>query len=193
MKKTIALAAVAAAVSLPVSADEAYQWPLCEDINPLIEASRAPTPFIDLTERTRSGDSFGVMPGLTSLGMKKGRNCSVYIAGTPEGVRGGGEWNYVECAAWRSSPGDTPSRSQLDAKRSHIAGMLGTCAGLAGWRFALPENPGYARAEEGWTNPETGAQVVVERKEGRGRSRTAEIKFIVRAPNPSYTPPPDPE
>ena len=179
----------AASVSLPAKAEEAYKWPLCEDIKPLLAAAEEPTPFLALNMQTDNG----VIPGLTSLGMEAGKTCRTYIAGTTEGIRGGGQWNFAECTVWRPSSSENVTRTQLDEKRSYIAGILGTCEALDGWAFQLPEFPNYAKAEESWTNPETGVQVAVEREEYRGGRRGGEVSFIIRAPNPSYTPPPDPQ
>lgn len=191
MKRSIALAALAAGLpALHAAAEEAYKWPLCEDIKPLLAAAEEPTPFLALNSLTPNG----VIPGLASLGPDAGKTCRTYIAGTTEGIRGGGQWNFAECTVWYPMSGDKVSRAQLDERRTYVAGILGTCEALDGWVFKLPEFETYATVEESWTNPETGVQVAVEREEYRGsRSSGGEVNFIVRAPNPSYTPPPAPQ
>lgn len=191
VKQIILMAAMAAAsASLQARADEAYKWPLCEDIKPLLAAAEEPTPFLALNAQTPNG----VIPGLASLGPDAGKTCRTYIAGTTEGIRGGGQWNFAECTVWYPTSGDKVSRAKLDEKRTYIAGILGTCEALDGWVFKLPDFETYATVEESWTNPETGVQVAVEREEYRGsRSSGGEVNFIIRAPNPSYTPPPDPQ
>ena len=181
----------------PSFAQDDYVWPLCADLDPMIAAAKEPTPFLNFSERTRNGDSFGVVDGYASLDMEANSKCRVYIAGTTEGIRGGGKYNYLECTVFRPFGDETIRDDELKAKRQYYAGILGTCSALSSWRFALPENPKYRLVEEGWTDPETGTEVLIATEDSPGVCKrrgctpnpNQEVNFVVRAKNPSYTPP----
>ncbi len=186
LKRTLIASAACLAAALPVAAEEAYRWPICDELAPLIAAGDEETPFMSLSEQTRAGQSMGTQPGRASLGMEPSHKCRVYIAGDPEGYVGGGPWNYFSCQPYWTSGDDVVAPSAMVAERQRIAGMLGTCPQLADWRYTAPENPDGPRADEMWTKEGSDTQIVVASERQGSRQ---EVTFYVRAPNPSYTPP----
>lgn len=175
-----------------------YKWPLCEALPELIAAGGESTPFKNLSERTALGESMGYRDAPVGLEMESDkRRCFVYVAGSPEGVVGGGRHNYVECTTWRSPFGERLPKGEVIPERAKIGGILGTCEALKGWRYQGPEEQPSRYSNDVWTNEETGVEVVAQLEENRtasksrrGTSRVSqEVAFIVRAPNPSYVDP----
>lgn len=177
---------------------EDYKWPLCEALPQLIEAGSEATPFKSLSERTQLGESMGYRDAPAGLDMQSDkRRCFVYVAGSPEGVVGGGKYNYVECITWRSKFDDRQVMSAVMPERAKVGGILGTCEALKGWRYAGPAEQPSRYSNDVWTNEETGVQVVAQLEESRTGCKRArctprvshEVSFIVLAPNPSYVDP----
>ena len=175
-----------------------YKWPLCDALPDLIAASSESTPFKSLSERTALGESMGYRDAPVALEMESDkRRCFVYVAGSPEGVVGGGKYNKVECVTWRSPFDARISMSEAIPHRAYLGGILGTCEALKGWRYEAPSTAQGGRYNNDvWTDPETGVQVLSELEENRtgsrygGRGRIShEVTFVVRAPNPSYVDP----
>lgn len=178
---------------------EDYKWPLCDDLAPLIEAGKEATPFKSLSERTQLGESMGYRDAPAGLKMDSDkRRCFVYVAGSPEGVVGGGKYNKVECTTYRSPFGERLTMGEVIPERAYLGGILGTCEALKGWDYQAPTTtPGARFNEDIWTDPESGVQVVAQLEESRTRSKSRrgtvrvnhEVLFIVRAMNPSYVDP----
>ena len=174
-----------------------YKWPLCDALPELIAAGSESTPFKSLSDRTQLGESMGYRDAPTGLEMDSDkRRCFVYVAGSPEGVVGGGKYNYVECVTYRSPFGERLVMSEVTPKRSYLGGILGTCEALADWQYEAPADVGRY-SNDVWTNPDTGVQVLAQLEESRTASKRRrgtvgvkhEVAFIVRAPNPSYVDP----
>ncbi|MEM8617032.1 MAG: hypothetical protein AAGF20_08865 [Pseudomonadota bacterium] len=178
---------------------EEYKWPLCDALPGLIAAGEEDTPFKSLSDRTKLGESMGYRDAPAALKMEsKKRRCFVYVAGSPEGVVGGGEYNKIECVTYRSPFGERLRMSEVIPERAYLGGILGTCEALKDWTYEAPSSePGSRYSNDIWTDPETGVQVVAQLEESRSRSKSRraqtsvrqEVKFIVRAPNPSYIDP----
>lgn len=175
-----------------------YKWPLCEALPDLIAAGGESTPFKSLSERTRLGESMGYRDAPVGLEMESDkRRCFVYVAGSPEGVVGGGKHNYVECVTWRSPFGERLDMGEVIPERARLGGILGTCEALSGWRYEAPADMPSRYSNDVWTDPDTGAQVLAQLEESRTGSKRGgsgtrvrhEVAFIVRAPNPSYVDP----
>jgi hypothetical protein len=176
---------------------EDYKWPLCDALPQLIEAGKETTPFKSMSDATNRGESIGYRDAPIGLKMEsEKRRCFVYVAGSPEGVVGGGKHNKIECVTYRSPYGEHLTMSEVDPERAYLGGILGTCEALKGWTYMQPTGTGRTNSDT-WTHPETGIQVLAELEEtrrGSKRSRarlsvTHEVTFIVRAPNPSYVDP----
>lgn len=191
--------AISAAALAGFAHGEDYKWPLCDDLAPLIEAGKEATPFKSLSERTQLGESMGYRDAPAGLKMEsEQRRCFVYVAGSPEGVVGGGKYNKVECTTYRSPYGERLVMSEVIPERAYLGGILGTCDALKGWDYQAPSTePGARYNEDIWTDPESGVQVVAQLEESRTRSKNRrgtvrvnhEVLFIVRAMNPSYVDP----
>lgn len=180
-----------------VAVAEDYKWPLCDTLPELIDAAKEATPFKSLSEATNRGESIGYRDAPIGLRMDSDkRRCFVYVAGSPEGVVGGGKHNKIECITYRSPYGEQLDISEVDPERAYLGGILGTCKILKGWDYQSPAADGRFRSDI-WTNPETGIQILAELEETRRggkrgntrRSVKQEVTFIVRAPNPSYIDP----
>jgi hypothetical protein len=176
---------------------EDYKWPLCDDLAPLIEAGKEATPFKSMSDRTQLGESMGYRDAPAGLKMESDqRRCFVYVAGSPEGVVGGGKYNKVECTTYRSPFGERLTMGEVIPERAYLGGILGTCDALKGWQYEAPvTTPGARYNEDIWTDPETGVQVLAQLEESRTgrRGRQSHVKhevnFVVRAMNPSYVDP----
>jgi hypothetical protein len=176
-----------------------YKWPLCEALPELIAAGGETTPFKSLSERTGLGESMGYRDAPVGLEMEsEKRRCFVYVAGSPEGVVGGGRHNYVECITYRSPFGERLQMGEVIPNRAYLGGILGTCEALSGWQYEAPEVDAMGRySNDVWTDPDTGVQVLAQLEESRSGCKRSnctprvshEVAFIVRAPNPSYVDP----
>ena len=189
--------AISAAALASFAQAEDYKWPLCDDLAPLIEAGKEATPFKSLSERTELGESMGYRDAPAGLKMDSDqRRCFVYVAGSPEGVVGGGKYNKVECTTYRSPFGESLKMSEVIPERAYLGGILGTCEALKGWDYQAPTTTAGARfSEDIWTDHDTGVQVLAQLEESRTGRRSGqrrvkhEVLFVVRAPNPSYVDP----
>ncbi|MEM1151605.1 MAG: hypothetical protein AAGI03_13790 [Pseudomonadota bacterium] len=199
-KPIFAIAAFSfASMAMNAQAEEAYKWPLCDDLPALIEAGKEATPFKSLSDRTQLGESMGYRDAPAGLEMESDkRRCFIYVAGSPEGVVGGGKYNKIECVTFRSPFGERMVMSEVIPKRAYLGGILGTCEALQGWDYQAPVTDTPSRYNEDiWTDPESGVQVVAQLEESRSRSKSRsttfsirhEVKFIVRNMNPTYVDP----
>ena len=165
---------------------------LCAEIGPLIAAAREPTPFASLSEPTAAGQSIGYRAALPALGMPEQRNCQVYVAGSPEGVVGGGAFNYVSCTTFTNERKSVEDRTDAEAAQARITEALATCSVLEGWAFSPADRDDRLQYAT-WRDPGSMAQVVsalrVDRRRSKNRNVAGktlrEVSLIVRAPNPA--------
>jgi hypothetical protein len=172
------------------SAAQISEDPVCNDLIPLIQAAETPVPFAELTDETATGSSMGYRAAPASFGLPDARRCFIYIAGTSEGVRGGGAHNKAECSQIDGRQSETITQDIVNAKRDETESRLKTCSMLADWTFT-PADPTERISEAVWKKPGTETEVVAQRltsiysgKGGRKGWRSYEVNLTVRVPNP---------
>ena len=164
--------------------------PICKDLVPLILAAGTPVPFAELSEETASGASIGYRAAPESFGLPENRKCFIYVAGTSEGVRGGGAHNKAECSQIDGRQSETITLEAADARRAETEARLMSCSVLADWTFTAA-NPDERISEAVWKKPGTDTEVVAQRLTsifpGKGRRkgwRSYAVNLTVRVPNP---------
>ena len=159
---------------------------LCRQILPIMAAHSERVPFASLSEETAGGSSIGYREAPSALNIT--RNCMAYVAYSPEGVVGGGKYNFFECPVDQSGRLDREAgeRNTTTETQAALANELSTCRMFDDWT-RTDDKPNSRQYETVFADPDSDLEVVSQRYfYGRSADRASyTTKLIIRVPAPT--------